>query len=665
MLNNGNLRDIRKDCLAVNAVEPYSGAIASFNSPIDRIPLKDVKVDLNPVQDLHGYSNPWPAGGGVNKLIPCAQDTKTSSAGLTVVSDGKGKYTLTGPTTAVTGVNFDLPAAVTFPTGTIYLHLLNDAQNTNVSIAFLNEGTQLGYNSLTGSTNRIVEASYLSGATVDMIRFSVNGALDIGTINLSPMVIVGDNSSQAYSPYANICPIAGWTGANVARTGKNLIPSDVRTIKDTQLTSITAIDSTINGISAKKITVAGETTSWGWRIRYANIWKYLKPSTSYRITLFTDYNYPISLITDNGSGAYRLANSASCSPVEVSTGVYKYSGVITTKPADDECWTKHNQVLTPYCSSINAVAGTYIYSDVLITLADDTNTDFEPYSGSTVSVTFPALGSNQWDEDWELGAINDSTGQNADSTMCIRSKNYVPVEAETSYYYVNGGGGLAVVYYYDSDKAYLNNHIGATAGSSFTTPTNAAYLRFFIEGTYGTTYNNDIAINYPSTKTTYEPYSNTVYSGELDVTTGELAVTHGIADLSTFSWNSMSYNRFGSNSVLTGVKIPESNDENVVQCAEKYIADSINQFVTNQRVCVGVNITGYIVARTGTEDTPSGSMVYELATPLTYHLTPNQISALLGANNVWADTGDVSMEYGQFLTAIKRNFDNERRAYDS
>lgn len=38
--------------------------------------------------------------------------------------------------------------------------------------------------------------------------------------------------------------------------------------------------------------------------------------------------------------------------------------------------------------------------------------------------------------------------------------------------------------------------------------------------------------------------------------------------------------------------------------------------------------------------------VYTLATPITYHLTPTQIRLLLGANNIWADTGNVlSLEY--------------------
>ena len=39
------------------------------------------------------------------------------------------------------------------------------------------------------------------------------------------------------------------------------------------------------------------------------------------------------------------------------------------------------------------------------------------------------------------------------------------------------------------------------------------------------------------------------------------------------------------------------------------------------------------------------TLVYELATPTTIQLTPTQIDSLLGRNNVWADSGDVTVEY--------------------
>lgn len=39
------------------------------------------------------------------------------------------------------------------------------------------------------------------------------------------------------------------------------------------------------------------------------------------------------------------------------------------------------------------------------------------------------------------------------------------------------------------------------------------------------------------------------------------------------------------------------------------------------------------------------TFVYELATPTTYQLTPQEVKTLLGTNNLWADTGDTSAEY--------------------
>jgi hypothetical protein len=38
-------------------------------------------------------------------------------------------------------------------------------------------------------------------------------------------------------------------------------------------------------------------------------------------------------------------------------------------------------------------------------------------------------------------------------------------------------------------------------------------------------------------------------------------------------------------------------------------------------------------------------LCYELATPLTIDLTPQQMTTLLGTNNIWSDAGDVTVEY--------------------
>jgi hypothetical protein len=38
-------------------------------------------------------------------------------------------------------------------------------------------------------------------------------------------------------------------------------------------------------------------------------------------------------------------------------------------------------------------------------------------------------------------------------------------------------------------------------------------------------------------------------------------------------------------------------------------------------------------------------LVYPLATPVTYQLTPTEVTTLLGTINIWADCGDSTVEY--------------------
>ena len=60
----------------------------------------------------------------------------------------------------------------------------------------------------------------------------------------------------------------------------------------------------------------------------------------------------------------------------------------------------------------------------------------------------------------------------------------------------------------------------------------------------------------------------------------------------------------------------------------------------------------FIVKNTSYTDTSSfvnamfgAQLVYELAMPTTYQLTPVEIATLLGTNNIWADTGDTAVDY--------------------
>lgn len=117
----------------------------------------------------------------------------------------------------------------------------------------------------------------------------------------------------------------------------------------------------------------------------------------------------------------------------------------------------------------------------------------------------PGAGNNKFNEDWEVGGLNDTTGQPNSDTNKIRSKTFFKIQENTSYYVV--APQSIRVLFYAADESFISETANIK-NSTFTTPANAALAK--IRGTvdYGTTYNNDIAINYPDSVTTYSPYSN-------------------------------------------------------------------------------------------------------------------------------------------------------------
>lgn len=132
---------------------------------------------------------------------------------------------------------------------------------------------------------------------------------------------------------------------------------------------------------------------------------------------------------------------------------------------------------------------------------------YYPYdAGSLLPVRMQGIettGFNQWDEEWEVGAISPTTGGNTNSTTTIRSKNFIPVFPDTEYCIsIKDTTANYIVVAYDADKNYIKYLKWAGAQGqkvTFTTPEDAAYIRFNVNntasGAYGTTYKNDICVN--------------------------------------------------------------------------------------------------------------------------------------------------------------------------
>ena len=120
-------------------------------------------------------------------------------------------------------------------------------------------------------------------------------------------------------------------------------------------------------------------------------------------------------------------------------------------------------------------------------------------------------GANKWDEQWESGYWNVTTGLPVVNADYIRCKNFISVNPNTTFYLSNSETSSVnnEVLFFDVDKNLLSpSYTDVKGNATFTTPANCYFIKFYMNINYGRSYNHDIAINYPSTVTTYSPYSN-------------------------------------------------------------------------------------------------------------------------------------------------------------
>ena len=176
-------------------------------------------------------------------------------------------------------------------------------------------------------------------------------------------------------------------------------------------------------------------------------------------------------------------------------------------------------------------------------------------------------------------------------------------------------------------------------------------------------------LNINPTPITYEPYNGqtytidldgTRYGGTLDVVSGVLTVDRAYVDLGTLNWALESgIFRLTSN---VGAKITSNTSEVANMICSIYKTVSQSTMSGGADKCVAGLNWGYGVRVTDTSYSDASSfktamngvqLVYELANPQTYQLTPTQVNSLLGVNNIWADTGDVlDAEYIRDMTTI-------------
>ena len=257
-------------------------------------------------------------------------------------------------------------------------------------------------------------------------------------------------------------------------------------------------------------------------------------------------------------------------------------------------------------------------------------------------------GFNQWDEEWEVGSYG-GNGAPVTSATNLRSKStdYIPVFPSTTYYFtaLSGSAIKREVFYFDENKQFIT-FVLMNGDGTFTTPKKCVFIRFGMHGAYGAVYKNDICINLHwdgERDGEYEEYKEYEYAlddsvvlrGKLELDSNNNLRANGdrylpdgtlerrwretnMADL-TWNYDPSSY-RWQTTTLSTVIKNYPSRSANLV--SDKWVADILAANGDNGKMFTG---SGYVFCySTDSVNKPTGTLLFELATPTTETAEPYQ-----------------------------------------
>ena len=142
-----------------------------------------------------------------------------------------------------------------------------------------------------------------------------------------------------------------------------------------------------------------------------------------------------------------------------------------------------------------------------------------------------------------------------------------------------------------------------------------------------------------------------VFGGYVDLVSGVLTVTHRIENCKNLYFVS-GVSSGGLNYADISISIGNTPISNKLKYVEKNIGWASTAF------CISVDNYNRVRVYGRLSDFEDGGsyentmVCYELKTPITYQLTPQQIKSLLGNNNAWCSTGDVNTKYNKDATIV-------------
>lgn len=197
-------------------------SVASFNDGSPN-PLKTLKTDINPTQDLNGYEKPWAGGSGKNEF------DYSAVTDLSGMSNDNGLFT-----NIATDTKTMFAFAVQQFNGSTYItqNMLDISTPGRYSVTFTvsQEITKLRIKHNGSNLDLRFDYPFTDQGTftLSFTIISANPSI-IGGLSFNEVMIESGSTATTYEPYANICPIIGKSSLEITIVDDITLPTTEET----------------------------------------------------------------------------------------------------------------------------------------------------------------------------------------------------------------------------------------------------------------------------------------------------------------------------------------------------------------------------------------------------------------------------------------------------
>lgn len=235
-------------------IEPVAEAVSDSEVTIEGNPLnfntlsfqnaKSTIIDIEPIQDLHGYDKPWTGGAGKNKLPMTIESIKALNPTWTwsgnVASAGNITFTIltdTDNNVICVKVNGTYVNTAFFKIGIISYANLPASMIVNgcpqgghayqdYQISCQANGTDVGIDLGSGVT---INKSSIPESADLYIQLRIQANYEVSNMIFYPMLRLSTVTDDTFEPYTNISSISGHDQIDILGCGKNLIDTNSAT----------------------------------------------------------------------------------------------------------------------------------------------------------------------------------------------------------------------------------------------------------------------------------------------------------------------------------------------------------------------------------------------------------------------------------------------------